>query len=231
LLTVKYSKTTPTLTGGTNPQVQIHHAGPDIEPETLNVQFLIDDRKIGFFLDIHQEGRSILVPWGMEDQGFDTTMTFQQASWDYQRDGLKPADVPAGKTNYNEWLPSDSPHYLSGKMYAMASAMQTAILEAAGADLNTPIDPRTDHSRYNVGAASRYYDPVGGSPLTGDSADYCLARQFLDPSRAPIYALAMEVGAEEENKYHPDYTAPANHYQKIEREVFASVIEFLMAAV
>lgn len=221
------------LAGGTNPQVQIKHAGPNVEPETLNVQFLIDDRKIRFFLDIHQEGRTVLVPWGMEDNGSDTAMTFQQASWDYKRDGLKAADVPAGKTNYNEYLPNDIPYYLTDKLFAIGNAMQTAILQAAGADMSTAFDPRRDHSTYHVGQASRYYDvpPLRGGPLTGDSVDYCMARQFIDSSRAPIFALAMEVGLDEENKYHPDYAAPNNHYQKIEREVFASVIEFLMAAV
>jgi hypothetical protein len=104
-------------------------------------------------------------------------------------------------------------------------------LEAAGADLSDPSNPRGSHSTYRAGQASRYYDPRGGGPLTGDSADYCMARQFIDPSRAPIFALAMEVGDDEENGFHPDYTAPNNHYQKIEREIFASVIEFLMAAV
>jgi len=232
MLTCNY--TAQALTGGTSPQVQIKHAGPKVEPETLNVQFLIDDRKIRFYLDIHQEGRTVLVPWGMEDNGTDTAMTFQQANFDYKRDGLKAADVPAGKTNYNEFLPNDVFHYfLTDKLFAIGNAMQTAILEAAGADMKTAFDPRRDHSTYHVGQASRYYDipPNPGGPLTGNSADYCMARQFIDTSRAPIFALAMEVGDDEENKYHPDYSAPNNHYQKIEREVFASVIEFLMAAV
>jgi len=42
----------------------------------------------------------------------------------------------------------------------------------------------------------------------------------------------MEVGDDiEELGFHPDYSAPNLHYQKIEREVYASTAEFLTAAV
>jgi hypothetical protein len=228
MLTADYSG----LTGGTDPKVEVTHAGPHSEPETLNVQWLVDNRKIRFFLDVHQAGRSILLPWGLEDNGTDSAMTFQTASWDWRRDGLLAASVPGGRTNYNEFMPNGFPYYLGSKIPEIGAAMQQGILLAAGANpaAAAGADPRKDHSTYKVGSSARFYHPSGG-PLTGTSDDYAFSRQFVDASRFPVYSLAMEVGStDEENGFHPDYTAPNNHYQKIEREVHAAVIEFLTAA-
>lgn len=228
MLTADYSA----LTGGTNRHVEIRHAGPATEPEVLNVQWLIDTRKIRFFLDVHQFGRTVLVPWGLEDNGDDNTMTFQKADWDWKRDGLKPGDVPPPRTNYNEFITNGVPYYLKDKLNEIANSMANAIVLAAGADPAAAVgaDVRKDHSTYTVGLSARFYDPVGGGPLTGTSDDYAFSRQFIDTSRAPVYAMAMEVGHEEENGFHPDYSAPNNHYQKIEREVYASVTEYATAA-
>jgi hypothetical protein len=228
LLTASY----PGLTGGSNPRVQIQHAGPTAEPETLNVQWLVDNRKIRFFLDVHSAGRTILVPWALEDNGNDPSMSFRQQVWDWQRDGLPPADILPPHTNYNEYVPNDFPYHLGNKLNEIAGAMRTAILRASGADPAAALgtDDRKDHSAYAVGFSSRYYLPHGGGPNTGGSDDYAFSRQFVDTSRAPIYAFTMEVGGDEEGLFHPDYTAPANQYQKIEREVYAAADAFLMAA-
>jgi len=230
LLTASY----PGLTGGSNPRIEIQHAGPAGEPETLNVQWLVDDRKIRFFLDVHSAGRTILVPWGLEDNGNDPSMSFLQgSSWDWKRDGLDADHVAPPRTNYNEYMPSDFPYHLGNKLGEIAAAMQTAILLASGADPAAApgTDDRKDHSVYTVGFSSRFYLPHGGGPTTGSSDDYAFSRQFADTARSPAYAFTMEVGADEEGLFHPDYTAPANQYQKIEREVYAGVTEFLVAAV
>jgi hypothetical protein len=228
MLTANYAA----LTGGQNRHIEIRHADPTCEPETLNVQWLIDQRTIRFYLDVHQYGRDVLYPWGMEDNGDDTTMTFQQASWDWKRDGLKASDVPAGHTNYNEYMPNSLMYYVGDKVKEIASSMTTAVLLAAGADPTAAAgtDPRKDHSTYVTGSIARFYDPRGGGPLTATTVDYAFSRQFTDPTRSPMYALAMEVGSAEENGFHPDYTSPNNHYEKIEREVFASCLEFATAA-
>lgn len=224
---------TGTLTGGpgSRPHIEIVHASPTTEAETLNVQWLMDTRKIRYFLDIHQAGRSVMFPWGLEDNDGDDTMTFQKANWDFKRDGLLPGDVPAGVTNYNEFMPSKDD--LGKKVAEIAGAMSSAILAAAGADPKAAkgTDPRKDHSLYEPGQLSRYYHKSGVGPLTANSADYIFSRQFTDPTRAPVYALAMEVGHAEEGGFHPDYTSPKNQYQKIEREVYAACIAFCMAAV
>jgi hypothetical protein len=230
MLTADYG----TLTGPPNatPRVEIRHAAPTSEPEVRNVQWLVDTRKIRFFLDVHQDGRTILVPWGLEDNGDDTSMTFLQGTtWDWKRDGLKPVDVLPPRTNYNEFIPNGIPYYLKDKLNEIGNSMVTAILNAAGADLTAApgTDDRKEHSTYTVGSSARFYEPRGG-PLTGASDDYAFSRQFIDTSRSPMYAMTIEVGKDEENGFHPDYSAPNNHYQKIEREVYASVTEFATAA-
>ncbi len=221
------------LTGGTEARVEIRHSRPHSEPETLNVQSLVDTHKIRFFLDVHQFGRTVMYPWGLEDDGEDSSMTFQQASWDWKRDGLPPAKVPAGHTNYSEYVNNGFPYFVGDKVKQIAEAMQTAVLLASGAEPNAAAgaDPRKDHSLYKVGSSARFYEPVGGGPLTGTTDDYAFSRQFVETARAPMYAMAMEVGNADEGGFHPDYTAPNNQYQKIEREVHAAVVEYLMAAV
>lgn len=224
------------LSGGptSTPRIEIRHAGPVTEPETLNVEWLIDNRKIRFFLDVHQFGRQVLVPWGLEDNGDDTSMTFQQgAAWDWKRDGLQPADVLPPRTNYNEYMPSSVPYYLGDKLKEIGNAMQNAIVLASGADPKAApgVDPRLDHSTYTVVSSARSGAGRGDGPLTGTSDDYTFSRQFIDTSRAPMYAFTLEAGEDEENAFHPDYTAPNNHYQKIEREIYAAVIAYATAAV
>jgi hypothetical protein len=215
----------------------VDHAHPTCEPETENVQWLVNTNKIRFFLDVHQDGRTILVPWGLEDSGSDEAMTYRQASWDGKRDGLLPAEVPAPRQDYQEYLPDEFPYYLTKKLQEIATAMRDAILGAAGADLTAApgVDPKKDRSLYTVGSSARFYDhipnsPLRGGPLTGASDDYTFSRQFEDPSRAPVYAYTIEVGKDEELGFHPDYTPPNNHYPKIEREVHAAAIAFLAAA-
>jgi len=230
MLTADYG----TLTGppGSTPRVEIRHAAPTNEPKVRNVQWLVDTRKIRFFLDVHQYGRTVLVPWGLEDNGDDTSMTFLQGTtWDWKRDGLKPADVLPPRKNYDEFMPNGIPYYLQDKLNEIGNSMVTAILNAAGANLTAApgTDDRKDHSTYTVGSSARFYEPTGG-PLTGASDDYAFSRQFIDTSRSPMYALTIEVGKEEENGFHPDYSAPNNHYQKIEREVYAAVTEYATAA-
>ncbi len=228
MLTASYGA----LTGGPNRHIEIRHAAPACEPETKNVQWLIDQRKIRFYLDVHSFGRDVLFPWGMEDNGEDDTMTFQKANWDWKRDGLKPGDVPGGHTDYKEFMPNSLMYYVGDKVQEIANAMSTAILLAAGADPKAAAgaDPRKDHSTYTAGSIARFYDPRHSGPLTATTVDYAFSRQFTDPARSPIYALAMEVGSREENGFHPDYKSPNNHYLKIEREVFASCLEFATAA-
>src|SRR5579872_21297 len=121
MLTANYAA----LTGGagSNPHIEIVHPGPATEPETKNVQWLMDQRKIRFFLDVHQAGRSIMYPWGLEDNGDDDTMTFQNHAWDWKRDGLLPGDVPAGHQNYSEFMPSKIPYYLGSKLPEIANSM------------------------------------------------------------------------------------------------------------
>ena len=228
MLTANYGA----LTGGPNRHIEIKHAAPSCEPETKNVQWLVDQRKVRFYLDVHQFGRDVLYPWGLEDNGDNDTMTFQNSAFDWKRDGLKQADVPAQLTDYKEYMPNSLMYYVGDKVKEIADSMATAILLAAGADPKAAAgaDPRKDHSTYTTGSIARFYDPRGTGPLTGTTADYAFSRQFTDPTRSPVYALAMEIGSLEENGFHPDYTAPNNHYLKIEREVFAACLEFATEA-
>jgi carboxypeptidase T len=200
-----------------DPQIFI---GPSAasEPETQNMQALVERLRPSHFMDVHSYARDILFPWGMDDdQARDPTENFHNPDWDRQgphhgRDG-------AGGS-YGEYLPST----LAARNAAIARRMRDAIRDQAGRN------PTARHrSIYTVKQALGLY------PTTGTSDDYCTALTMLDGSRPPIAAFTLECGIDQapddptdnEGGFHPDYTTK---FPKIEREVHAAVLALVRDA-
>ncbi|WP_431676394.1 M14 family zinc carboxypeptidase [Kitasatospora sp. KL5] len=205
------------------------YRGPSVasEPETANVQWIVDTKKPAFFVDIHQFGRKVLMPWGLEDNGDDPTMTFSSPAWTGKRDGLRPGSLslPPTDPDYKEFVSDSAPHFVKKNLGFIGDSMRDAILASAGVVLgSTAPDPKRDHSTFEVAQAAVLYHPVGGGPVTGTTHDYAFRKQFDDPARAPVFAFGIESGHEEEAGFHPDYASPPGHYAKIEREIHAALI-------
>jgi carboxypeptidase T len=200
-----------------DPQIFI---GPSAasEPETQNVQTLVERLRPSHFMDVHSYARDILFPWGMDDdQGREPTQNFHNPDWD--RTGPHRGRDGVGGT-YGEYLPSE----LAAGHTAIARRMRDAIRDQAGAD---PTARR--RSIYTVKQALGLY------PTTGTSDDYCAATTMLDGSRPAIYAFCLECGIDQapddptdnEGGFHPDYRTK---FPKIEREVHAAVLALMRAA-
>jgi hypothetical protein len=208
---------------------------PESEQETKNVESLLDSLPIHYFVDVHMAGRNILFSWGLEQNGDDPAMTFQNdAQFAGKRDGLIAGDpkLPPGRPDYKEFLPDDLPHRIRSRAEMIANVMHDEILRAAnGGSLPAASTPQQFHSEYKVGQSAFLYLPVGGGPNSGCSDDYACSRQFLLPNRKPIFAYTLETGQSEEQLFHCAYTDPPSHFRKINREIHAALLGLLKVAV
>ena len=189
------------------------------EPETLNVQALVERDRPSHFLDVHSYSRAILFPWGMDDdQGRDPSESFRNPDWD--RGGPHGGRDGVGGV-YGEFLPSD----LAAAHQAIGRRMRDAIRDQAGSD---PVARR--RSMYTVKQALGLY------PTTGTSDDWCAGLGMLDEQGLQIHAFCLECGidrggpddpTDDEGGFHPDYRLK---FPKIEREVHAAVLALARAA-
>jgi murein tripeptide amidase MpaA len=188
------------------------------EPETLNVQSLVEQHRPSHFMDVHSYSRAILFPWGMDDdQGRDPTESVRNPDWD--RDGRHGGRDGVGGV-YGEFLPRD----LAAAHQAIGRRMRDAIRDQAGSD------PRARRrSMYEVKQALGLY------PTTGTSDDWCVGLGMLDGSRPPMHGFCLECGIDQarddptdnEGGFHPDYRLK---FPKIEREVHAAVLALALSA-
>ena len=202
------------------------------EQETKDVESLLDNLPIHYFADVHMAGRNILYSWGLEENGSDPAMTFQSAAFTGKRDGLQAGDpaLPAGQTDYKEFLPDTAPNRIASRAKAIADLMHDGILRAANAGkLPASSTPQQSHSEYAVGQSAFLYLPDEG-PNSGCSDDYACSRQFLLANREPIFAYTIETGHPEEQAFHCDYSAAAGHFRKINREIHGALLALLMTA-
>jgi hypothetical protein len=201
------------------------------EPETANVQFLINDKRPRFYVDVHQDGRMILFPWGLEQNGTDPAMRFNNPAFTALRDGLLAGSpfLPVGRTDYKEFLSDAGLHSHLKKVRFVAEAMRAKILRSAGLPPAGPASRRRDVSTYRVLQSSHFAHPHAG-PSSGPSDDYGFSRQVLDATLGQTFAYTLETGDVDERGFHPDYAAAVGHYQKIEREIHAALIELLAIA-
>ena len=207
------------------------------ENETKNVQRLIDDRKPSWFVDVHQAGPMILFPWGLEENGDDSTMNFRDAtrgavSMQSIRDGLWHTTAhPVGTIDYREFVPNTASALLRTSLPVLAKQMASAVhvmagRPAVGASLRK-------HVTYRTLQSSELY----GTPVTGTSIDFAFARQFTTSGAAPVRAFTIEAGSSNEGGFHPDYGIPGHasfpgkgQYRKIERDIHAALFELLFHA-
>jgi carboxypeptidase T len=139
------------------------------EPETKNVQYLLDTYKnIKYFVDIHSFGEMILYSWGDDDnQSLDHDMNFQNAKYDKVR-GI-PRD-----SDYKEYIERQDEKVLKN----LANRMNDALKRVRG-------------RKYKVEQA------VGLYPTSGTSDDYAFSRHIADRSKQKTYGFTIEFGKEE----------------------------------
>jgi hypothetical protein len=203
------------------------------EAETRHVEAMLNTLPINYFADIHMAGRNILFSWGLEENGDDSAMTFQNTVFNGKRDALIQGDalLPAGRTDYREFLPDDAPHRIRSRAEFIANAMHDEILRSAnGGTLPATSTPQQHHSQYTVGQSAFLYLPVGGGPNSGCTDDFACSRQFVLPNRKPVFAYTLEMGHDEEQMFHCAYTDPPAHFRKINREIHAAVTGLLTVA-
>jgi hypothetical protein len=184
-----------------------HH--PKLEPETANLVWLVDNHQITFAIDLHAAGPNIMYPWGIEGNGKDPSQTFLKVGprsaggWDLARDGVGP--LPTDRSLYSEYFPAS----LLLRHGLIAHSIQNRIQDTTG---------RT----YVVGPPARTYYPA-----TGTLMDYIFSRQFVIANTPPTCALTVEFGEWEA----PEGLQPKPiAYPRIEREVHATLLAFLEAA-
>jgi carboxypeptidase T len=186
--------------------------GAASEPETANVQALVERVRPSHFIDVHSYARTILFPWGMDDdQGRDPTQSHRNPDWD--RAGRHGGRDGAGGV-YGEFLAAD----IAAAHQAAGRRMRDAIRDQAGAD---PTARR--RSLY------AFKQALGLYPTTGTSDDWCLGHG------APVLAYCLECGidqapgdpADDDGGFHPDHR---RQFPKIEREVHAAVLALAQTA-
>jgi hypothetical protein len=215
------------------------YRGPDAlsEPETKNVQWLVDTKQIRWFVDVHSYGRLIMYPWGLdEDQSADPTMSFRNVALN-RVGGAGGRDGEVG-TGYGEFFPDDLPTELLARHKVIGRGMQQRILDNAG----SAVDPRAQaRSTYTVQPSLSLY------PATGTADDFVFSRQIqwpapagparLDRTRGPIFTFTVECGIEmdiaavdwndDDGGFQPDYV---DKYPKVQREVWCAVHHLLFVA-
>jgi hypothetical protein len=206
----------------------------ETEIETSHVQQLLDTLPIRYFADVHMYGRTILFSWGIEEDGNDPDMSWQNLDPKFvgKRDGLKSGDamLPSGTTDYKEYLPDDRPHRIRSRAGFIANFMHEEIMRAATGNPDPPVPtPQQRDSNYTVQQSAFLYWPKGG-PTSGCSDDYACSRQFVLPNRKPIFSYTIETGHGDEQGKHPAYTDPPGHFRKINREIHAALFGLLKVA-
>jgi hypothetical protein len=193
-----------------------------MEPETQNLVELIAQIRFTYVVDVHMYGRQILFPWGIEqNQSNDTTQSFGNPLWNFQRDGNL-------GTAYAEFIPNNfvTPRGpLLDRLLDLARQMAAAIRASAGGD--------------SVAIRRSKYQPQQSSvpdPVTGTLKDFAFSLQFLDPTLPNVHAFTLEAGrqggdnpadpADDDGAFWPD---SANQYPKVEREIHAALFALLSA--
>ncbi|SBS79213.1 Peptidase M14, carboxypeptidase A [uncultured Mycobacterium sp.] len=197
--------------------------GPAIEPETMNLMELVAQTGITHLVDVHMFGRTILYPWGIEqNQSFDQTQSFLNPLFNFQRDGV------VSGTTYAEYIPDnlvDARGPLLSRHQSLAASMAAAIVASAGSGATA-----IQRSTYTPQPSCMLY------PTTGAFDDFTFSRQFADPLLLNVHTFTLEAGQElggnpsdpedDDGGFWPD---SANQYPKVEREIHAALFGLLSA--
>lgn len=204
----------------------------EIEPETRNIEELIDSKKINFFIDVHSAAGKILFPWGLEqNQEAHPEQTFHNPAFDRggstERDGPGPA--------YREWMPpgSERAHRTLGDHMAARIADSTGFTANQALKDEIAKKARTA-SKYDVVPATDLF----GTTLeftTGASEEFAFSRSIGKepgpPVKAkaldPIFAYTFECSRAADGGFQPNATT---EYPKVEREVAVGLAAFIAFA-
>jgi len=138
--------------------------GPFSEPESRNVQWLVDNcPNVSYLVDVHSHHGLVLYPWGDDmNQTTDPSMSFMNPEWDGKRGG-KYDDI------YREYVP---PARLADFRTA-ADVVRDGILRVRG-------------QTYLIEQARDLY------ATSGTSHDWAFSRERRDPSRRKLTPLTIE---------------------------------------
>ncbi len=180
------------------------------EAETKNLKFLQEQAL--HFIDVHMDGRTILVPWGFaSNQTSDASKNFQNPTLHGKR-GVA----------YAEFLPGS----LQTKLTDVANFMHESILRLGTTDARAAAS-RALQNDYKVTPS------VGLYPASGCCDDFFFSRQFavgpapgfketVPPPGRLAYTIECGDGTE-----HGFFADPTTEFPKIEREVHAGLWGFL----
>lgn len=165
------------------------YCGPSAfsEPETRNVKYLLDTRRIDCFADVHSYSELVLYPWGHAwTQTTDPTQVFT---------GLPTGTCsPIGVPGYEEYmLPRDLQRHET-----VAQTIAEAMDDVNGATYT----PQPSRALYAT---------------TGTFDDYVYARHIADPELRKTYSFTFETGGWEGSypeSFHPADPEPAKNEGK-----------------
>lgn len=214
------------------PKPEPPNAPREIEPETRNVEELIDSKKINFFIDVHSAAGKILFPWGLEqNQDEHPEQTFHNPEFNRG----KPTERDGPGKAYGEWMPpgSEKNHKMLGEH------MAARIADSTGFTANQALK---DKVAATARSASQY-DTVPATNLfgtsleftTGASEEFAFSRSIGEepgtPVKAkaldPILAFTFECCRAADGGFQPNATT---EYPKVEREVAVGLAAFVAYA-
>lgn len=211
------------------------------ENETTNIQKLIDDKKIKFFLDIHAFTGEIYWPVGFNPDQLSSSSDPIQSQFNSKWNNV-PANPPAQQgrpfkkpATYSEFFPISPGYDLLDQHKKVTGAMATLILLAAGSDVHA-----RNRSNYPQKQSVDLY------PTSGSSDDYALFKQTeLDPTPDPngdkvriksalfpVFSFSMEIGAKDgsDGEFWPAISSASNQFLKVRREAQFATIALLKFA-
>ena len=184
-----------------------HGPDPFSEPETRNVEWLVDRYPATrFFVDVHSFSELILYPWGDDDnQSTEPAQSFDNPAFDRRR-GLLAQNGHPDAGRYGEYLDRGHRQHL----IEIGERMRDAVASVNG-------------RRYTVQQGARLYG------TSGSSEDWAFARQVLDPARPVIYPYTIEFGRERPGDVAASFHPPYAEMVRIIDEVVAGLLEMLLA--
>lgn len=159
------------------------YCGPSAfsEPETRNVRYLLDTRRIHCFVDVHSFSELVLHPWGhAPTQTTDPSQVF--------------TSLPTGTCS---WISDpDWAEYMPPRDWTRFTKVAGVIADAMDAVRGRSYTPQSSYALYGT---------------TGSHQDYAWSRHVADPDRQKTYAFTFETGpfvGNNPDSFHPPNPDP-----------------------